>query len=52
MSKYIIQSERLGTIGDTFEPTEGTNIDALIAGGFISPEKKTKSPKIEEDNKE
>ena len=34
MSKYIIQSERLGKIGDTFEPTEGTNIDALIAGGF------------------
>lgn len=52
MSKFIIQSERIGKIGDTFEPIEGVNIDALIAGGFISTDKKTKTPKIEEAPKE
>lgn len=32
---YIIISERLGKLGDTFTPPEGTNIEALLEGGFI-----------------
>lgn len=47
MTKYVIISERLGKIGTPFEPAEGINVDALIAGGFISTEKKTKTPKVE-----
>jgi hypothetical protein len=43
--KYVIQSERLGKIGDSFEPAEGVNIDALIKGGFIAVEESTDSPK-------
>lgn len=43
--KYVIQSERLGKIGDSFEPAEGVNIDALIKGGFIVVEESTDSPK-------
>lgn len=52
MTKYLIQSDRLGKIGDVFEPAEGINVDALLDGGFISTEKKTKSPKVEIDQKE
>lgn len=52
MSKYIIKSERLGTIGDIFEPAEGTNIDALLEGGFISTATETKSPKVKLEPKE
>lgn len=32
---YIIVSERLGTPGEPFTPEEGTNVEALISGGFI-----------------
>jgi hypothetical protein len=39
--KYVIQSERLGKIGDSFEPAEGVNIEALIEGGFIAVEEST-----------
>lgn len=35
MSKYIITSDRVGVIGAEFQPEEGTNIEALISGGFI-----------------
>lgn len=35
MSSYIITSDRVGTVGASFTPEEGTNIDALISGGFI-----------------
>lgn len=52
MSKYIIQSEKLGNIGDVYEPTEGINIEALIAGGFISTATETKSPKVKSEPKE
>lgn len=43
--KYVIQSERLGKIGDSFEPAEGVNIQALIDGGFIAIEESTDTPK-------
>jgi hypothetical protein len=32
---YLIASEKLGKIGELFEPKSGINIDALLAGGFI-----------------
>ena len=43
--KYIIQSERLGKVGDAFKITEGVNIQALIDGGFIAAEESTDSVK-------
>jgi hypothetical protein len=43
--KYVIQSERLGKVGDSFEPAEGVNIEALIEGGFIAVEESTDTPK-------
>jgi hypothetical protein len=43
--KYVIQSERLGKIGDSFESAEGVNIQALIDGGFIAIEESTDTPK-------
>lgn len=33
--KYIIVSERIGTVGAEFVPGAGTNIEALLAHGFI-----------------
>ena len=32
---YIILSERVGTVGTEFVPASGTNIEALLANGFI-----------------
>lgn len=43
--KYVIKSERVGKIGNIFEPAEGVNIDALIEGGFIVAEESTDSTK-------
>lgn len=48
-----IISERLGELGAIYEPQEGVNVEALIAGGFLedthtdtpkSAKKKTKAP--------
>jgi len=33
--KYTIASERLGVIGESYEPQPGINIAALLDGGFI-----------------
>jgi hypothetical protein len=33
--KYTIISERIGTVGKEFVPGAGTNIEALLAHGFI-----------------
>jgi hypothetical protein len=33
--KYIIVSERIGTVGAEFVPGAGTNIEALLLHGFI-----------------
>ena len=32
---YLIASEKLGKIGELFEPKAGINVNALLAGGFI-----------------
>ena len=52
--KYTIISPRIGTPGDEYEPSEGVNIDALIAGGFIiqSPTKAPKGAKTKTDTNE
>jgi len=42
---YVILSERVGTLGAKFDPADGVNIDALLAGGFIGLSSTTKAPK-------
>jgi len=32
---FFIASERLGKIGELYEPRAGINVGALLAGGFI-----------------
>jgi hypothetical protein len=32
---YVISSEKLGKIGELYEPKAGINVGALLAGGFI-----------------
>jgi hypothetical protein len=32
---YVIASEKLGKIGEIFEPKAGINVGALLVGGFI-----------------
>ena len=50
---YVIASPKLGKVGDVFEPTDGINVEALIAGGFIkSTSKSTKSDKPIKDTNE
>jgi len=52
---YRILSDRIGKIGDTFEPTPTTNIQALIFGGFIeevSTPKPKPTPKVKKSTKE
>ena len=50
---YVIASPRLGKVGDTYEPDEGINVQALIDGGFIkSTSKSTKSDKPIKDTNE
>lgn len=56
MNTYRIISSRIGEVGAEFIPDETVNIDALLAGGFISidgrqaPKKsdKTESPTSKE----
>lgn len=51
MTKYVILSERIGTPGDEFDAeaaaATGINVDALVAGGFISTATPIKSGKKE-----
>jgi hypothetical protein len=50
---YVIASPKLGTVGNVFEPVDGINVEALIAGGFIkSTIKTTKSDKPSKDTNE
>ena len=50
---YVIASPRLGTVGDTYEPSDGINVEALVEGGFIkSTSKSTKSDKPIKDTNE
>jgi hypothetical protein len=32
---YLIASEKIGKIGELYEPKAGINVGALLAGGFI-----------------
>lgn len=48
MSKYIIISDLVGTPGDEFHPEEGVNVEALLDGGFIKAESKSKKESVEE----
>jgi hypothetical protein len=52
--KYEIVSPRIGTPGDNYEPANGVNVDALLAGGFIiqSPTKAPKGAKTKTDTNE
>jgi len=40
--KLVIVSDLVGTPGEEFVPAEGTNVEALLEGGFIKTEKPTK----------
>ena len=42
---YVILSERIGIVGAKYTPADGTNIDALVAGGFIGKGSTTKAAK-------
>jgi hypothetical protein len=48
---YTIISSRIGTPGDKFEPSDDTNIEALIEGGFIKSDKTTAKSAITNTNK-
>lgn len=48
MSKYIIVSDLVGTPGDEFHPEEGINVEALLDGGFIKAESKSKKESSED----
>ena len=52
--KYEIVSPRIGTPGDTYEPTDGVNVAALLDGGFIkqSTVKVPKGAKTKSDTNE
>lgn len=52
MTKYVIQSDKIGTVGDEFIPAEGINVDALLEGGFISTADDAKSHKVKSEPKE
>jgi hypothetical protein len=32
---FVIASEKIGKIGELYEPKAGINVGALLAGGFI-----------------
>jgi hypothetical protein len=38
--KYIVVSDLVGKPGDEFIPEEGTNVEALLDGGFIKADNK------------
>lgn len=52
--KYEIVSPRIGIPGDTYEPSEGVNVEALVEGGFIkqSTVKVPKGAKTKTDTNE
>lgn len=52
--KYEIVSPRIGIPGETYEPVDGVNIDALLSGGFViqSPTKAPKGAKTKTDTNE
>ena len=48
--KYIIESAKIGEVGDEFIPADGINIEALLEGGFISTAKPAKSSKVKTEH--
>lgn len=48
--KYIIESPKIGEVGDEFIPADGINIEALLEGGFISTAKQAKSSKVKTEH--
>lgn len=48
MSKYIIVSDLVGVPGEEFIPAEGVNVEALLDGGFIKAESKSKKESSED----
>ena len=46
MTKYVIESDKIGTVGDEFTPVDGINVDALLEGGFISTASEAKAHKV------
>jgi len=46
MTKYVIESDKIGTVGEEFIPVEGINVDALLEGGFISTASEAKAHKV------
>ena len=53
--KYLINSPKVGTVGEEFVAAEGINIQALLDGGFIvkqSTDTPKKSPTIKKEPKE
>ena len=52
MTKYVIESDKIGTVGEEFIPAEGINVDAFLEGGFISTAGETKSHKVKSEPKE
>jgi hypothetical protein len=52
---YVIVSPRVGTPGERFQPSQGINVEALLAGGFIeevSTPKPKPTPKVKKSTKE
>ena len=49
---YTIISPRLGTPGEQFIPSDGTNLVALLEGGLISTDTPKKSSKVKSEPKE
>jgi hypothetical protein len=46
---YTIVSPRVGTPGEEYTPTEGTNVEALLLGGFIVKTVKAKPASSKDD---
>jgi hypothetical protein len=56
---FVIASEKIGKIGELYEPKAGINVGALLAGGFIveqevstTEEEKSAKPKYKKAPKE
>ena len=43
MSVYIVNSARVGTVGEIYTPAAGTDIQRLLDGNFIVERKTTKT---------
>jgi hypothetical protein len=49
--KYVVVSHRVGTPGEEYKPKPGTDLAALLNGGFISTVKETKSTTVKTKKK-